>query len=148
MDKKLTKGLRVFSALALTSAIAVGSTYSTAYAISFNQPVDKFENVDIVEHDVYNPSSDKLIDDENAHNSYNQPDFVVPDEEALDQATLIKGDLDGNGILNGTDAAMILDLYNKGDQTKEDLAVADMDNNDIINGADAAIILDMYNKSI
>ncbi len=148
MDKKLTKGLRVFSALALTSAIAVGSTYSAAYAISFNQPVDKFDNVDIVEHDVYNPSSDKLIDDENAHNSYNQPDFVVPDEEALDQATLVKGDMDGNGILNGTDAAMILDIYNKGIQSEEDLAVADMDDNGIINGADAAIILDMYNKGI
>ncbi len=147
MDKKLTKGLRVFSALALTSAIAIGSTYSTVYAISFNQPEDKFENVDIVEHDVYNPSSDKLIDDEDAHNSYNQPDFVVSGEEALDQATLLKGDLDGNGVLNGTDAAMILDLYGKTSLTDEEIAVADMDGNGIVNGTDAAIVMDMYNKN-
>ncbi len=57
-----------------------------------------------------------------------------------------KGDLDGNGIINGTDAAMILDIYNKSKETQDYLLVADMDGNGIINGTDAALLLDMYNK--
>ncbi len=59
-----------------------------------------------------------------------------------------KGDLDGNGIINGTDASMILDIYNKSIDNQDYLLVADMDGNGIINGADAAIVLDMYNKGI
>ncbi len=57
-----------------------------------------------------------------------------------------KGDLDGNGIINGTDAAMILDIYNKSKETQDYLLVADLDGNGIINGTDAALLLDMYNK--
>ncbi len=57
-----------------------------------------------------------------------------------------KGDLDGNGIINGTDASMILDIYNKGIESQDHLLVADMDGNGIVNGADAAILIDMYNK--
>ncbi len=58
----------------------------------------------------------------------------------------LKGDVDFNGIINGTDASMILDKYNKNSTTEEDLLVCDMDGNGIINGTDASMILDVYNK--
>ncbi len=58
----------------------------------------------------------------------------------------IKGDMDKNGIINGTDASIALDKYNKNNATADDLLIGDMDNNGIINGTDAAIILDIYNK--
>ncbi len=58
----------------------------------------------------------------------------------------LKGDMDGNGIVNGTDAAMILDIYNRNNGTENDLLIGDIDNNNILNGTDAAMILDMYNK--
>ncbi len=58
------------------------------------------------------------------------------------------GDIDGNGIINGNDAAMILDIYNKGISSDKYLKIADIDGNGIINGTDAALLLDMYNKGI
>ncbi len=58
----------------------------------------------------------------------------------------LKGDVDFNGIINGADASMVLDKYNKNSTTEEDLLICDMDNNGIINGADASMILDIYNK--
>ncbi len=58
----------------------------------------------------------------------------------------LKGDVDFNGIINGADASMVLDKYNKNSATEEDLIICDMDNNGIINGADASMILDIYNK--
>ncbi len=58
----------------------------------------------------------------------------------------IKGDLDKNGIINGTDASIALDIYNKDIATEENLLIGDMDNNGIINGTDASMILDIYNK--
>ncbi len=58
------------------------------------------------------------------------------------------GDLDGNGIINGTDAAMILDIYNKGISSDKYLKTADIDGDGIINGADAALLLDKYNKGL
>ncbi len=58
----------------------------------------------------------------------------------------LKGDLDKNGIINGADASIVLDIYNKDIATEESLLIGDMDNNGIINGADASMILDIYNK--
>ncbi len=57
---------------------------------------------------------------------------------------LLKGDLNGDGVVNSTDASMVLDLYNNSDS--EYMEVADMDDNGIINSVDASIILDLYNK--
>ncbi len=57
-----------------------------------------------------------------------------------------KGDMDKNGIINGADASIALDLYNKDIATEKDLLIGDMDNNGIINGTDASMILDIYNK--
>ncbi len=58
----------------------------------------------------------------------------------------LKGDLDKNGIINGADASVALDIYNKDITTEESLLIGDMDNNGLINGADASMILDIYNK--
>ncbi len=64
----------------------------------------------------------------------------------LNPVKYLKGDMDKNGIINGTDASMALDIYNKNIATTENLVIGDMDNNGIINGTDAAMILDIYNK--
>ncbi len=58
----------------------------------------------------------------------------------------LKGDMDKNGVINGTDASIVLDIYNKNNVTEEELSLGDMDNNGILNGTDAAMILDIYNK--
>ncbi len=58
----------------------------------------------------------------------------------------LKGDLDKNGIINGADASVALDIYNKDITTEDDILIGDMDNNGIINGTDASMILDIYNK--
>ncbi len=58
----------------------------------------------------------------------------------------LKGDMDKNGVVNGTDAAIVLDKYNKNNATSEEFIIGDMDNNGILNGTDAAMILDIYNK--
>ncbi len=58
------------------------------------------------------------------------------------------GDLDFNGIVNGTDASMVLDMYNK-DLSDEVLnIVGDMDFNGIINATDASMIMDIYNRVV
>lgn len=56
----------------------------------------------------------------------------------------IKGDLDGNGIVNSTDASIALDLYRDNNATAEDIEYGDLDNNKIINSTDASLILDIY----
>lgn len=59
---------------------------------------------------------------------------------------LIMGDMDKNGIINGADASMILDIYNKNIQTPENEKIGDMNRDGIVNGADASMVLDIYNK--
>lgn len=56
----------------------------------------------------------------------------------------LKGDLDGDGVINANDAALVLDLYKYGNISSEDLEIGDMDGNGMINANDAALILDMY----
>lgn len=57
-----------------------------------------------------------------------------------------RGDLNGDGVINSIDAALVLDMYNSGDNNAEDIEVADMNNDNVVNSIDAAIILDMYNS--
>ncbi len=61
-------------------------------------------------------------------------------------AEFLKGDMDKNGIINGTDASIALDKYNKTNATEEDILIGDMDGDGKINGTDASMILDIYNK--
>ncbi len=63
------------------------------------------------------------------------------------QLAYLKGDMDKNLIINGTDASMVMDCYNKDKFTAEELLIGDMDDNGIINGTDASMILDIYNKA-
>ncbi len=58
----------------------------------------------------------------------------------------LKGDMDKNGKINGTDASIALDKYNKTNATEEDILIGDMDGDGKINGTDASMILDIYNK--
>lgn len=59
---------------------------------------------------------------------------------------ITKGDLDGNGVINSIDAALVLDLYNTNKIASEDIEVADMNNDGVVNSIDAAMILDTYNS--
>ncbi len=59
---------------------------------------------------------------------------------------ILMGDMDKNGIVNGADASMILDIYNKNIQTPETEKIGDLNRDGIINGADASMVLDIYNK--
>ncbi len=59
---------------------------------------------------------------------------------------ILMGDMDGNGVVNGTDASMILDIYNKDNATPEKIKIGDMNRDGIINGTDASMVLDIYNK--
>lgn len=73
------------------------------------------------------------------------PDIKISAHPDLEPSnTLLKGDLNGDGVVNSTDASMVLDLYNS--SNAEYSEVADMDDNGIINSVDASIILDLYNK--
>lgn len=56
------------------------------------------------------------------------------------------GDVDKNGVVNSTDAAVVQDLYNSNINIDEYMLIADIDNNGVINSTDAALILDMYNS--
>ncbi len=63
------------------------------------------------------------------------------------QLAYLKGDMDKNMIINGTDASIAMDKYNRNKVTAEDLLIGDMDGNGILNGTDASMILDIYNKA-
>ena len=54
------------------------------------------------------------------------------------------GDVNGDGVINSDDSALILDMYRYGNITEDDLNVADIDKNGTINSDDAAQVLDMY----
>lgn len=80
--------------------------------------------------------------------SANQNMDVLGDVELYKKITVgtgyLKGDLDGDGVVNANDAAMVLDLYKYGNTTDDDFLVADIDEDGMINANDAALILDMY----
>lgn len=57
------------------------------------------------------------------------------------------GDINQDGYINSTDAAMILDKYKNGNITEDDLIRGDMNDDGLLNSTDAAIILDVYKNS-
>ncbi len=79
-------------------------------------------------------------------NEFGSFNITWANDVTLNPVKYLKGDLDKDGIINGTDASMALDIYNKNITTTENLLIGDMDNNGIINGTDASMILDIYNK--
>ena len=57
---------------------------------------------------------------------------------------LLKGDLDGNNVVDANDASMILELYKNGNITNNEVLVGDLDSNDIIDANDASLILELF----
>ena len=57
---------------------------------------------------------------------------------------LLKGDLDGNNVVDANDASVALELYKAQNATAEDVAVGDMDNNNLIDANDASLILEYF----
>ncbi len=59
------------------------------------------------------------------------------------------GDLTRDGIINGSDSAVVLEWYNKNlNLTEDEIVVGDVDGDGEVNGTDSSFILDIYNKSI
>ncbi len=58
-----------------------------------------------------------------------------------------KGDLNKDGLINSTDAAIVLDIYKSGNVKESDLKNGDVNEDRILNSTDAAMILDIYKDS-
>ena len=58
-----------------------------------------------------------------------------------------KGDLNRDGLINSTDAALLLDIYKSGNVKESDLKNGDVNEDKILNSTDAAMILDIYKDS-
>ncbi len=57
------------------------------------------------------------------------------------------GDINQDGFINSTDAALVLDLFKNGGATQTDYLRGDVDNNGILDSTDAAMILDIYKNN-
>ena len=57
---------------------------------------------------------------------------------------ILKGDLDGNNVVDANDASVVLELYKAQNATAEDVAIGDMDNNNLIDANDASLILEYF----
>lgn len=70
-------------------------------------------------------------------------------DECIIKVNLVikKGDITEDGIINATDAAIVLDKYKNSDATSRDFELADMNDDNLLNSTDAAIILDLYKNS-
>lgn len=58
-----------------------------------------------------------------------------------------KGDMNVDGFINSTDAAIVLDLYKNDNAVETDYLRGDMDDNGVLNSTDAAMILDIFKNS-
>lgn len=56
----------------------------------------------------------------------------------------VKGDMNGDGAVNSVDASIVLDKYNSGSVSQEDLLRGDMNGDGRLNSTDSSIILDSY----
>ena len=56
----------------------------------------------------------------------------------------IKGDLDGNNVVDANDASVALELYKAQNATAQDIQIGDMDNNSLIDANDASLILEYF----
>ena len=78
-------------------------------------------------------------------------DFSLPVESDLylyakwlENGSYIKGDLDGNNVVDANDASVVLELYKAQNATAENIQVGDMDNNGLIDANDASLILEYF----
>ena len=61
--------------------------------------------------------------------------------------SVLKGDLDKNGVVDANDASVALELYKAQSTTAEDILIGDMDDNNLIDANDASLILEVYKTS-
>ncbi len=55
-----------------------------------------------------------------------------------------KGDVNEDGFINSTDAAIVLDFFKNGGATERDYELGDMDGDNLLNSTDASTILDIF----
>ncbi len=60
---------------------------------------------------------------------------------------VLKGDVNKDGLINSTDAAIVLDFYKNDNAVEEDFTLGDMNDDNLLNSTDAAMILDIYKNS-
>ncbi len=58
--------------------------------------------------------------------------------------TYLRGDMDFDGFVNSTDAAIVLDRFKNGNTVTIDIIVGDLTGDAFLNSTDAALILDIY----
>ncbi len=58
--------------------------------------------------------------------------------------TTMLGDVNEDGFINSTDAAMVLDLFKNGGATQRDYELGDIDDDGNLNSTDASMILDIF----
>ena len=58
--------------------------------------------------------------------------------------SVLKGDLDKNGVVDANDASIALEIYKSQNATAEDILIGDMDDNNLIDANDASLILEVY----
>ena len=58
-----------------------------------------------------------------------------------------KGDINKNGTVDSTDAAIVLTKYKANSSTLEDLELADMNNDGVLDSTDAAMIITVYKRN-
>lgn len=62
--------------------------------------------------------------------------------------SVLKGDLDRNGVVDANDASVALEIYKAENATLEDILIGDMDDNDLIDSNDASLILELYKTNL
>ncbi len=101
-----------------------GQTYSTAYKV-----IDGYNLV--------NATDSKV-------GTFNRNESLIVYEY---KKSTLKGDMNVDGFINSTDAALILDKFKNQNITAQDFERGDMNNDDLLNSTDAAMILDIFKNS-
>lgn len=63
-----------------------------------------------------------------------------------DGSKVYPGDLNGDGVINASDAAIVSEWYHKDSLTEDEIAVGDINGDGVVNATDASMILDLYNS--
>ena len=78
--------------------------------------------------------------------NYNPENPGVPESQQadVDNQDNIPGDIDGDGIVDITDAVALINRYLAGTATTLDLSIADMNNDGVVDITDAVAIVNKY----
>ncbi len=121
----------------------IGVTYvpgtSTDYTITWSS-----NNIGVATVDTNGTIHAKAVGTAKVKASVRTGKYAVCTVEVLDG---IKGDVNGDGAVNATDAALVLDYFKNGDATDEILKIADIDENGALNATDAACIIDIFTNN-